>query len=96
MKTLESQSQISPMMQRYQSIKAQLPAGTLLLIRLGDFYEAFFADAETISRALNLALTKRRDVTMCGIPHHAIEKYSSKLTLAGFKVALLDETPSLS
>ena len=59
------------MMQQYFEVKRGLPANTLLLFRLGDFYEMFFADAEVASRLLGITLTKRGDTPMAGIPHHA-------------------------
>ena len=59
---------LTPMMQQYQSIRRSLPADTLLLFRLGDFYEMFFEDAKEASALLNVALTKRNLVPMCGIP----------------------------
>ena len=79
------------MMARYQSIKSELPAGSLLLFRLGDFYEAFFGDAKTVSETLKLSLTSRREVPMCGFPFHARKPYVEQLLKAGHKVALMDE-----
>ena len=55
---------LTPMMQQYQSIRRSLPADTLLLFRLGDFYEMFFDDAKEASAILNVALTKRNQVPM--------------------------------
>ncbi|HEY2122220.1 MAG TPA: hypothetical protein VGH07_01375, partial [Chthoniobacterales bacterium] len=63
----------TPMMQQYQSIRRSLPQGTLLLFRLGDFYELFFDDAKTAAPVLNVALTKRNGMPMCGVPFHAAE-----------------------
>ena len=54
---------LTPMMQQYQSIRRTLPPGTLLLFRLGDFYELFFEDAKGASEILNVALTKGGDHT---------------------------------
>ena len=82
---------LSPMMQQYQRIKHEIPPDALLLFRLGDFYEMFFDDAKTAAPLLNLALTSRNGVPMCGIPHHAAEGYISKILRAGRKVALCDQ-----
>jgi DNA mismatch repair protein MutS len=79
------------MMQQYQGIRRGLPADTLLLFRLGDFYEMFFEDAQTASSILNVALTKRNLVPMCGIPFHAAENYVRKLLKAGRRVAICDQ-----
>ena len=79
------------MMAQYRQCKSQLPAGTILLFRLGDFYEMFFEDAQEAAGILNIALTKRGDMPMCGIPHHATGNYLSKLLAAGRKVAICDQ-----
>ena len=82
---------LTPMMQQYRRVKHQIPPDALLLFRLGDFYEMFFDDAKIGSQLLNLALTHRNDVPMCGIPHHAAETYIGRLLRAGRKVALCDQ-----
>ena len=82
---------LTPMMQQYFEVKRGLPANTLLLFRLGDFYEMFFEDAEIGSRLLGITLTKRQDTPMAGIPHHAADNYVSKLLAAGKKVAICDQ-----
>ncbi|MEY5011208.1 MAG: hypothetical protein RLZZ253_2347 [Verrucomicrobiota bacterium] len=79
------------MMQQYQGIRRKLPPDTLLLFRLGDFYEMFFEDAKTAASLLNVALTKRNQVPMCGIPFHAAESYVRKLLKAGRRVAICDQ-----
>ncbi|MGI8889831.1 MAG: DNA mismatch repair protein MutS [Chthoniobacterales bacterium] len=83
---------LTPMMQQYQRLRASVPADTLLLFRLGDFYELFFEDAKIASGLLNLALTKRNDVPMCGMPYHAAQGYIAKLIRAGRRVAVCDQT----
>ena len=83
---------LTPMMQQYQRLRASVPADTLLLFRLGDFYELFFEDAKIASGLLNLALTKRNDVPMCGMPYHAAPGYIAKLITAGRRVAICDQT----
>jgi DNA mismatch repair protein MutS len=80
------------MMQQYQSIRRTLPEGTLLLFRLGDFYELFFEDAKIAAPILNVALTKRNGMPMCGVPFHAVEGYVARLIKAGRKVAICDQT----
>ena len=82
---------LTPMMQQYFEVKRGLPPGTLLLFRLGDFYEMFFDDAVTASRLLGLTLTKRQDQPMAGLPYHAADGYVAKLLAAGRKVALCDQ-----
>ncbi len=82
---------LTPMMVQYFEVKRGLPANTLLLFRLGDFYEMFFEDAEIGARLLGITLTKRQDTPMCGIPHHAADNYVSKLLAAGKKVAMCDQ-----
>jgi len=82
---------LTPMMQQYFEVKRGLPANTLLLFRLGDFYEMFFEDAEIGARLLGITLTKRQSTPMAGIPHHAADNYVSKLLAAGKKVALCDQ-----
>jgi DNA mismatch repair protein MutS len=82
----------TPMMQQYQSIRRTLPEGTLLLFRLGDFYELFFEDAQVAAPILNVALTKRNGMPMCGVPFHAAEGYVGRLIKAGHRVAICDQT----
>jgi DNA mismatch repair protein MutS len=83
---------LTPMMQQYQRLRASVPADTLLLFRLGDFYELFFDDAKEASGLLNLALTHRNSVPMCGMPYHAAQGYIAKLIQAGKRVAVCDQT----
>src|SRR5262245_16302171 len=84
-------STLTPMMQQYFEVKRGLPRDTLLLFRLGDFFELFFEDAVTASRLLGLTLTKRQESPMAGIPAHACDNYVSKLLAAGKKVAICDQ-----
>ena len=79
------------MMAQYRRIKGELPKDALLLFRLGDFYEMFFEDAQEGSRVLNVALTKRGVVPMCGIPFHAANGYIARILRAGRKVAICDQ-----
>src|SRR5438132_788811 len=86
------QDALTPMMQQYQRLRKSIPADTLLLFRLGDFYELFFEDAKEASALLNVALTKRNEVPMCGVPYHAAPSYIAKLIKAGRRVAICDQT----
>src|SRR5579871_3176887 len=90
-KSQQGEDGLTPMMQQYRRVKHQVPPDALLLFRLGDFYEMFFDDARTGSQLLNLALTNRNGVPMCGIPHHAAEGYIGKLLKLGRKVAVCDQ-----
>lgn len=81
----------TPMMQQYFEVKRGLPRDTILLFRLGDFFEMFFEDAVTASRLLGLTLTKRGDTPMAGLPAHASDTYVTKLLAAGKKVAICDQ-----
>ena len=88
---MASNAQLTPMMAQYRRIKSELPKDALLLFRLGDFYEMFFEDAQTGAQLLNVALTKRGVVPMCGIPFHAANAYIGRLLKAGRKVAICDQ-----
>src|SRR6516165_1990126 len=88
---MSSDTQLTPMMAQYRRIKSELPKDALLLFRLGDFYEMFFEDAQTGAQLLNVALTKRGVVPMCGIPFHAANAYIGRLLRAGRKVAICDQ-----
>src|SRR5215471_14957297 len=82
---------LTPMMQQYQRMRKSIPSDTLLLFRLGDFYEMFFDDAKEASALLNVALTKRNGVPMCGVPYHAAQGYIRRLIKAGRRVAVCDQ-----
>jgi DNA mismatch repair protein MutS len=88
---MAAEAQLTPMMTQYRRIKGELPKDALLLFRLGDFYEMFFEDAQTGAQLLNLALTARNGVPMCGLPHHASHAYIGRLLKAGRKVAICDQ-----
>ncbi len=80
------------MMSQYRRIKGELPRDAILLFRLGDFYEMFFEDAQAGAQILNLALTARNGVPMCGLPFHAANTYIARILRAGRKVALCEQT----
>jgi DNA mismatch repair protein MutS len=88
---MAAEAQLTPMMAQYRRIKGELPKDALLLFRLGDFYEMFFEDAQIGAGLLNVALTKRGVVPMCGVPFHAANAYIGRLLRAGRKVAICDQ-----
>src|SRR5580700_8016146 len=79
---MAADKELTPMMAQYRRIKAELPKDALLLFRLGDFYEMFFEDAQAGAQVLNLALTARNGVPMCGLPFHAANGYIGKILRA--------------
>src|SRR5450432_2287835 len=88
---MSADAQLTPMMAQYRRIKGELPKDALLLFRLGDFYEMFFEDAQAGSQLLNLSLTSRNGVPMCGLPHHAANGYIARILKSGRKVAICDQ-----
>lgn len=82
---------VTPMMSQWQECKKQAKEA-LLFFRLGDFYEAFYEDANIISKELSLTLTSRQGIPMCGVPFHTAEGYVDKLVAKGFKVAIAEQT----
>ncbi len=81
----------TPMMKQYRRIRGELPAGTILLFRLGDFYEMFFEDAKDAAPILEITLTRRQSMPMCGVPFHSVDSYVAKLLRAGRKVAICEQ-----
>ena len=88
---MASSSKSTPMMTQYHRLKKESPDGSLLLFRLGDFYEMFFEDAVVGAEILRVALTKRGSTPMCGIPFHAAGNYIGRLLKAGKKVAICEQ-----
>ena len=91
----ETANQHSPGISQYLAIKAGYP-DTLLLYRMGDFYELFFGDAEKASRLLNITLTQRGQsagapVVMAGVPFHALDTYLARLIKLGESVAICEQ-----
>ena len=84
-------SETTPMMRQYLSIKEQ-HKDAVLFFRMGDFYEMFREDAREVSKLLNLTLTKRQGIMMCGIPYHASQNYIGRLLKLGRKVAICEQT----
>ncbi len=86
----------TPLMEQYLKIKAQ-HQDTILLYRMGDFYETFYEDAQLIAKILGIALTKRAhgksaEVPLAGFPYHALDNYLHKLVRAGHRVAICEQT----
>lgn len=91
----KKQKSETPLMRQYNSIKVKYP-GTLLLFRIGDFYETFGEDAIKASEILGIVLTKRgagsmSETELAGFPHHSLETYLPKLVRAGQRVAICDQ-----
>ena len=80
----------TPMMQQWVECKKKAK-NALLLFRLGDFYESFYEDAYQISKEINITLTKRQDIPMCGVPYHSSDNYIDKLVAKGYKVAIAEQ-----
>jgi DNA mismatch repair protein MutS len=91
---MAKKSKVTPMMRQYLEVKDSLPPNTILLFRLGDFYEMFHDDAVEGARILGITLTKRNEYSMAGIPYHAAQNYVGKILAAGKKVAICDQTES--
>lgn len=88
-------NKLSPMMEHYKELKENYP-DTIMLYRLGDFYEMFFDDAIKASKILDLTLTGRdcgleERAPMCGVPYHAVDSYIAKLVANGVKVAICEQ-----
>lgn len=82
-------------MRQYNEIKEQHP-GTILLFRVGDFYETFSEDAKLVSKELGITLTKRNNggdqTPLAGFPYHALDNYLPKLVKKGYKVAVCEQS----
>ena len=90
-----SASPSTPFMRQYHGLKQQVP-NTLLMFRLGDFYELFYEDAVTAARELEITLTARnkekgQPIPMCGVPYHSAENYIARLTQKGYRVAICEQ-----
>ncbi|MFA7419117.1 MAG: DNA mismatch repair protein MutS [Melioribacteraceae bacterium] len=86
---------VTPLMAQYAKVKESYP-DTVLLFRVGDFFETFDEDAKTASKVLGITLTKRAngaagEVPLAGFPHHAIDTYLPKLVRAGYRVAVCEQ-----
>lgn len=87
---------LTPLMAQYYKIKEENP-GTILLFRMGDFYETFGDDAKTAAKVLGITLTKRNssgtsaNIPLAGFPYHALDNYLPKLVKAGFRVSICEQ-----
>jgi DNA mismatch repair protein MutS len=91
----EDSSRLTPVMRQYKEMKEQ-HKDTILFFRIGDFYETFNADAELVSRELDIVLTSRSKsgdsrIPLAGVPYHAVEGYIAKLIARGYKVAICEQ-----
>ncbi len=95
---MNASTELTPAMRQYMQAKRELPADTILLFRMGDFYELFFDDAKLASPIMDIVLTARAGVPMCGIPYRAVKNYISKILDSGYKVAIAEqlEDPKLA
>ena len=100
--TARKSKELTPAMRQYIEAKAQVP-DAIMLFRMGDFYELFFEDAQEAAPLMEVVLTSRdkgseNPIPMCGVPHHALNTYVSKLLEAGKKVAICEqvEDPALA
>ena len=94
-KTSYTHKQETPLMAQYYAFKKKHPK-SILLFRVGDFYETFGEDAVVASRVLGIVLTKRSNgaaakVPLAGFPYHALDTYLPKLIHAGHRVAVCDQ-----
>ncbi len=85
----------TPFMAQFLQVKAAHP-DTIILFRIGDFFETFEEDARISSKVLGITLTRRSngaagDVPLAGFPHHAIDTYLPKLVRAGYRVAICEQ-----
>ncbi|MEE8575828.1 MAG: DNA mismatch repair protein MutS, partial [candidate division Zixibacteria bacterium] len=88
-------SSLTPLMRQFYAIKAQHP-DKILFFRMGDFYEMFGEDAEKAAPVLGIALTSRSHgaserIPLAGVPHHAAERYLTKLLKSGLKVVIVEQ-----
>ena len=86
---------LTPAMQQYFRVRKEYP-DCVLMFRMGDFYEMFFEDAKTASKALDITLTSRGEhegerIPLAGIPYHALEPYLAKFVRQGYKVAICEQ-----
>ncbi|MFQ5721318.1 MAG: DNA mismatch repair protein MutS, partial [Candidatus Aminicenantales bacterium] len=87
---MAEKNSLTPMMEQYFRLKKK-HQDAFLFFRLGDFYEMFYEDARTAAPLLEIALTSRQKVPMCGVPYHAVNSYLAKLLKHGYKVAICEQ-----
>ena len=89
--TAANSGKLTPAMRQYRDMKGEIPEGAILLFRMGDFYELFFEDAREAAPLMDVVLTKRGGVPMCGVPHHSVQLYVKRLLDQGRKVAIAEQ-----
>ncbi|MCX7726522.1 MAG: hypothetical protein N2053_06705, partial [Chitinispirillaceae bacterium] len=96
------ENSLTPLMRQYNEIKSRNP-DTLLLYRMGDFYELFNEDAKIAAKVLGITLTSRNhggaeNTPLAGFPYHALDRYAGRLIKAGYKIAICEqiEDPKLA
>ncbi len=87
---MSEEQTLTPMFRQYAEQKEQ-HKDAVLFFRMGDFYEMFRSDAVEVSRLLNLTLTQRQGVPMCGVPYHAAGNYIARLLKLGKKIAICEQ-----
>lgn len=92
---IKAEKGLTPLMRQYHAVKERHP-GTVLLFRMGDFYETFGSDAEEVHAVLGITLTKRSngsasEISLAGFPYHSLDTYLPKLVHAGFRVAICEQ-----
>ena len=95
MNDLVATAEHTPVMRQYLRIKAEFP-DTLLLFRMGDFYELFYDDAKAAARLLDITLTQRgqsagQPIPMAGVPYHAVDNYLARLVRLGESAAICEQ-----
>ena len=80
----------TPLQRQYKQIKNKYP-NTILLYRVGDFYETFYDDASIAADICGIVLTKRGDMPLAGFPYHQLDIYLTKLVKGGCRVAVCDQ-----
>jgi len=86
-----NEKKLTPMLKHWYSIRKRYPSDYLISYRMGDFFEFFFDDAEKISKLLGITLTKRGEVPLAGIPHHAGHNYFNNLMNLNQTVVIVDQ-----
>ncbi|MBT3381522.1 MAG: DNA mismatch repair protein MutS [Lentisphaerae bacterium] len=84
-------AKLTPAMRQYMQAKKEVSEDTILLFRMGDFYELFFEDAKRAAPLMDIVLTQRAGVPMCGVPYHALRTYVSRMLAGGVKVAIAEQ-----
>jgi DNA mismatch repair protein MutS len=90
MTEIAQEQKITPMMMQWEACK-KMSHNSLLFFRMGDFYEAFYDDATVIAKELELTLTSRQEIPMCGVPSHTCETHIDRLVAKGYRVALAEQ-----